>query len=258
MILRERIAVVAGGSKGIGRAVSARFAREGAHVVIVARERAAVDDTVRALQSEGLSARGLVADCTRPDSTAAMVDSVRSELGRIDILVNTIGGGTPELLLGTSDELFDDMIARNVKTAFLLSRAVAPVMIGQASGKLIHTSSIGAKTPMPGLSVYDGCKAFLLAFTRDIALELGRFGITVNAVCPGHIPTEATQAVGRKLMETTGMSAEALQQMVMSRMALPRFPKADDIAGLYLFLASPAADYMTGQAINYSSGMEMR
>lgn len=258
MLLTDRIAVVAGGSKGIGRAVSARLAAEGATVIVVARDRLALDDSVASLRAAGARASGFAADCSRRGQVDAVVDAVSSEFGGVDILVNTIGGGVPELLLSTSDELFDDMLNHNVRTAFLLSRAFAGAMVKRGAGKIVHTSSIGAKTPTPGLSVYDGCKAFLVAFTRDLAMELGQFQINVNCVCPGHIPTEATAAVGRKLVETTGIPAAQLEAMVKSRMAIHRFPTVDEIAELYLFLVSPAADCMTGQAINYSCGMEMR
>ena len=187
-----------------------------------------------------------------------MLRTVVRTLGAPDVLVNTIGGGQPELLVNTTDELFDQMLNLNVRTTFLLSRAVAPLLIEKERGKIIHTASIGAKTPTPGLSVYDGCKAFVVAFTRDLALELGRFGIHVNCVCPGHIPTEATRSVGEKLCEIMRLSPQELQEGVMRRLAIPRFSSAEDIARLYLFLASKDSDFMTGQAINFSSGLEMR
>jgi NAD(P)-dependent dehydrogenase (short-subunit alcohol dehydrogenase family) len=150
------------------------------------------------------------------------------------------------------------MVDLNIRSTFLLTRAVSPSLIAKGRGKIIHTSSIGAKTPSPGLAVYDGCKAFVVAFTRDLALELGRSGVNVNCVCPGHIPTEATREVGAKLSELTGMAPAQLMEMVAARMALQRFPTPEGIAGLYLFLASSQADCMTGQAINYSCGLEMR
>lgn len=257
MSLQDRVAIVAGGSKGIGRAVSKRFADEGATVVVVARDAEAIERTLSCLGTRE-RARGIVADCTKPGDVQRMVDKVVKEFGSIHMLVNTVGGGEPESVAATSDELFDYMIDLNVRSAFLLSRAVAPWMTRQGCGSIVHTASIGAKMPSPGLSVYDGCKAFVVAFTRDLALELGRFGVNVNCVCPGHVPTEATEKVGRKIGEITGMGAEKLREMVMSRMAIQRFPEPEEIAGLYLFLVSPAAACMTGQAINYSCGMEMR
>lgn len=257
-MLKDQIAIVAGGSKGIGRSISTRFAKSGAQVVVVARDPVAVNGVVDEIKRGGGKALGINADCTKRADVDRMIDTVTREIGAPDVLVNTIGGGTPELILRTSDELFDQMINLNVRTAFLLSRAVAPAMIGKGHGKIVHTSSIGAKLPSPGLAVYDGCKAFVVAFTRDLALELGRFGINVNCVCPGHIPTEATREVGVKLGEITGMSPAQLMEMVTMRMAIQRFPTADGIAELYLFLASSAADCMTGQAINFSSGLEMR
>ncbi len=254
MRLQDRVAVIAGGSKGIGLAVSRRFAEQGAKVVVVARDRAAIDAATRGLSG----AFGVEADCTRAEEVQRVVDQVAGKHGAIHVLVNTIGGGEPEMLVNTSDALFDHMLDLNVRTTFLLSRAVAPLMIRQGCGTIIHTASIGAKTPSPGLSVYDGCKAFVVAFTRDLALELGRFGVNVNCVCPGHVPTEATAAVGEKIGEITGMSPAQLHQMVLSRMAIQRFPTPEEIAGLYLFLATSDAACMTGQAINYCGGIEMR
>ena len=254
MLLQDRVAVIAGGSKGIGRAISRRFADQGAKVVVVARHRAAIDTALRGLPG----AFGIEADCTQAGDVQRVVDQVVGKHGSIHVLVNTVGGGEPEMLVNTSDALFDHMLDLNVRSTFLLSRAVAPVMIRQGCGSILHTASIGAKTPSPGLSVYDGCKAFVVAFTRDLALELGRFGVNVNCVCPGHVPTEATAAVGAKIGEITGMSPEQLHQMVLSRMAIQRFPTPEEIAGLYLFLATSDAACMTGQAINYCGGIEMR
>lgn len=258
MILKDQIAIIAGGSKGIGRAVSTRFAREGAKLAIVARDQAAIDAAVTEARREGAKAIGVQADCTKSAEVARAIQTVVSELGKPQILVNTVGRGVPELMVKTSDELFELMMDLNVRSTFLLSRAVAPLMMEQHQGRIIHTSSIGAKMPTPGLSIYDGCKAFVVAFTRDLAVELGRFGVNVNCVCPGHIPTEATQDVGRRLSEITGLDPVRMMEMISSRMAIPRFPGADDIAGLYVFLASAEASYMTGQAINYSCGLEMR
>lgn len=258
MLLEDQIAIVAGGSKGIGGAVARLFAAHGATVAVVAREQKSIDAMVEAIESRGGRAMGVVADCRYKGEVDSMLRSVVSAFGAPHILVNTIGGGQPELVVNTGDELFDRMVALNVKTTFLLSRAIAPYLIERERGKIIHTASIGAKTPMAGLAVYDGCKAFVVAFTRDLALELGRFGVNVNCVCPGHIPTEATRSVGEKLCEITGMGPQQLQESMARRMAIPRFPSADDIAKLYLFLASTDSDFMTGQALNFSSGLEMR
>lgn len=258
MILRDQVAIVAGGSKGIGRAVTRRFAQEGAVVAVVSRDRHAVDSTVAEVVKEGGKAIGIVADCTKTGEVRRATDTVIGELGAPDILVNLVGGATPELVARTSDDLYEDTVDRNVRPVFLLSRAIAPVLMEKGRGKIIHTASIGAKMPMPGLAVYDGCKAFVVAFTRDLALELGRFGVNVNCVCPGHIPTEGASEVGLRLAELTGMDPGQLMAMVSSRMAIHRFPSSEDIAGLYLFLASPQADCMTGQAVNYSCGLEMR
>lgn len=258
MRLENKVAIVAGGSKGLGKAVALALAREGASVAVVSRSRGAVDDAAAQARDHGARAVGIAADCTNGVQVTRMIDAVVQQLGAPDILVNTVGGGTPELLLNTTDELFDHMLSLNVRSTFLLSRAIAPILMGKGSGKIIHTASIGAKSPTPGLSVYDGCKAFVVAFTRDLAVELGRFGVNVNCVCPGHIPTEATREVGARLCAILELEPSRLQAMVASRAAIARVPGAEDLAGLYVFLASGAADCMTGQAINYSCGMEMR
>lgn len=258
MLFADQVAVVAGGSRGIGQAVCHAFAASGAAVAVVARDQHHVDATVAEIEKRGGRALGVVADCRYKGEVDSMLRTVVRTLGSPDILVNTIGGGQPELLVNTTDELFDRMVNLNIRTTFLLSRAVAPLLIEKERGKIIHTSSVGAKTPTPGLSVYDGCKAFVVAFTRDLALELGRFGIHVNCVCPGHVPTEATRSVGEKLCEIMGVAPQQLQESVLRRMAIPRFSSADDIARLYLFLASRESDYMTGQAVNHCSGLEMR
>lgn len=258
MVLKDRVAVVAGGSKGIGRAVSLRYAREGAAVVVVARGEKEIDETVAAIRKQGGRAMGFRADCAKPAEVDALIRRVKEEYGGIDILANVVGGGQPELLARASDAYFDQMVDLNIRTTFVLSRAMVPVFLPKKYGKIIHTASIGAKTPSPGLSVYDGCKAFVVAFTRDLAVELGRHGVNVNCVCPGHIPTDNAREVGMKLSEIAGMPPEQMQAMLAMRMAIPKLPTAEDIAGLYVFLASPAADFMTGQAINFSGGIEMR
>lgn len=258
MLLSDRVAVVAGGSKGIGRAVSKCFALQGASVVVVARGKRDVEDAVAEIQELGGHAVGIQADCTRKQDVDAVVGQVVQEFGTVDVLVNNIGGGQPELLLNTGDDLYQSMLDINIKATFLVTRAVAPLMVKQRYGKIINTSSIGAKTPTPGLALYDGCKAFIVAFTRDLALELGPHNINVNCVCPGHIPTEAADEVGIKLAQINNMDAMQLKGMAMARMAVHKFPTPDDIARLYLFLATRDSDCMTGQALNFSCGMEMR
>lgn len=258
MILRDKVALIIGGSKGIGRAVSKCFALEGASAIVVARGQSAIDETVAEIESLGGRAVGMAADCTRTADVNTLVSKVMTAYGNIDILVNNVGGGMPELITNTSDELFQKMLDINIRAAFLVSRAVAPIMIRQNYGKIINTASIGAKTPSPGLSVYDGCKAFIVAFTRDLALELGSHNINVNCVCPGHVPTETTDDVGDKLSQISGMDKDQLLMGVKMRMAIKRFPTTDDIARLYLFLASRDSDLMTGQAVNFSCGIEMR
>lgn len=258
MILQDKIAIVAGGSKGIGRAISKCFALNGATVVVAARGQKALDETVSEIESLGGKAIGISADCSKKDDVDALVGRVVHEYGGIDILVNNIGGGLPELLVNTTDELYQRMLDINIKATFMMTRAVAPVMIKQKSGKIINTASIGAKKTSAGLSLYDGCKAFIVAFTRDVAMELGQYNINVNCVCPGHIPTETTDEVGAKLSQISGMDIKQMHFMLQGIMAIKKFPSTDDIAPLYLFLASRNADCMTGQAINFSCGIEMR
>jgi 3-oxoacyl-[acyl-carrier protein] reductase len=241
--LRDKVAIVTGGNTGIGRAVALAYAEEGADVAVawIAREPEA-GSLVTAVEARGRRALAVRADVTSEGDVRGMVAKVRDTFGRIDVLVNNAGIQHPQPLTESSVEDWDRMMAVHLRGAFLCCREVAPVMMAQASGRIIILTSQLAYVGRPRYTAYSAAKGGLLAFTRALAQELAPHGILVNSVAPGLVDT------GFDPLPEDAKRAHA------ASLPLGRLGTPDDLVGAFVFLASDESRYFCGQTLHPNGG----
>jgi len=247
MRLSGKTALVTGASRGIGRAIAVRFAREGAFVVVnYAGNDAAAAETLAAIESAGGGAvlsRFDVGDAAQVDES---VKAIVASRGRIDILVNNAGVTRDNLLMRLTEDDFDAVVRTNLKGTFLVTKAVSRQMIRQKGGRIVNMSSVVGEMGNAGQSVYAATKAGIIGFTKAMARELASRGITVNAIAPGFVTTDMTEKL-----------PEATRKEFAERIPLGRFGAPEEVAELALFLCSDAAAYVTGQVVGINGGMHM-
>jgi NAD(P)-dependent dehydrogenase (short-subunit alcohol dehydrogenase family) len=243
-LLEGRVAVVTGAGTGIGRELAVACAREGARVAVAGLSDGTCESTVRVIAAEGGEAVAVGTDVARSEAVDAMVATVVERLGGVDILVNNaalIPDRRPFDEIGEDD--WDRTLAVNLKGAWLCAKAAAPHMRSAGWGRIVNITSDTVISGVAGMLHYVSSKGALVAFTRSLATELGESGITVNAIAPGFTETEAALRHGR----------EAAQRSV-ERRAIARAETPADLAGTLLYLASPLADFVTGQLIAVNGG----
>ena len=243
--LSQKVVIVTGASRGIGRGIAEVLAGRGAHIVAAARgDNAAA--TVETIKGAGKSAEVAALDVTDGGSVEALVDGVMERHGRIDILVNNAGIARDQLMLRMKREEWDDVIATNLTAAFTFVHAVLKPMIKRRAGRIISISSVVGQMGNPGQANYAASKAGLIGFSKALAREVASRNITVNVVAPGLVETDMTKAVAEKAQ------AEWSSLIPLQRLGTPK-----DIASAVCFLASDEAAYITGQVIAVNGGMYM-
>ena len=246
--LDGKVAIVTGGARGIGRAVSEAFVRQGAKVAVVSIHAESAEKTVAELRALGGDCIAVPADCTQESQVVAMVQFVLSHFGRIDILVNNVGVARPGKIGDLTEEDWDRSFAVNVKTGFFCSKAVMPHMKEQRSGRIINIASVVGRTPRATLGAhYAATKAGVLLLTRSLAKELAPFGVTANAVAPGVTDTD-----GKRALTTPETEARLVPLIPLGRLGRP-----EDQAAAVVFLASDEASYVTGATIDVNGGFLM-
>lgn len=247
MELENKVALVTGGSRGIGREIALELARNGANVVITyVNNEEKANEVIDEIKSMGVKALAIKADVSKESDVQRMIEKVEEEFNSVDILVNNAGITKDNLLIRMKEEEWDEVMNVNLKGTFLCTKAVARMMMKKRYGKIINITSVVGITGNIGQGNYSASKAGIIGFTKSIARELASRGIRVNAIAPGFIETDMTEVLN-----------EDIKNAMLKSIPLGTFGKPKDIANTVLFLASSKSDYITGQVINVNGGMFM-
>ncbi|MFD6972854.1 3-oxoacyl-ACP reductase FabG [Streptomyces sp. NPDC059979] len=253
----QQVALITGGTSGIGLAIAENLAGQGLTVFLCARNPETVRETVDKLRADGHAADGLAADVRKPEDVARLVDTVVERYGRVDILVNNAGrsggGATAEI----ADELWYDVIDTNLNSVFLMTRAVlkAGKPVERGWGRIINIASTGGKQGVVLGAPYSASKHGVIGFTKALGLELAKTGVTVNAVCPGYVETPMAQRVRQGYAAHFETTEEAILERFEAKIPLGRYSTPEEVAGLVSYLVSDAAAPVTAQAINVCGGL---
>ena len=242
--LSGQTAIVTGASQGLGKAMAIALAGAGARVACVARNAEKLAQTVATISEAGGQAEAMSCDVSDKDSVESIVEKVAEEWGQLDVMVNNAGITRDNLLPAMTDEQWDDVIATNLRGTFLFSRAASRVMMRRRYGRIINISSVSGLIGNKGQTNYSASKAGMIGFTRSLSKELAKRKVTVNAVAPGFIESEMTDALGEDILK------EVKKGIPANRIGTP-----EDVAACVLFLACPAASYVTGQVLTVDGGM---
>jgi meso-butanediol dehydrogenase / (S,S)-butanediol dehydrogenase / diacetyl reductase len=257
MELQDHVAIVTGAGRGIGRATALELARMGADVVVAELDRASAERTADQVSTVGRRALAVVTDVTSRKDLAAMVERTLATFGRIDILVNNAGIYRAAATLEVTEEHWDAIMSINARAVFFATQAVLPTMIAQKRGAVVSLASMAGKIGSPSNLPYNASKAAVISMTKSFALAHAAHGIRVNCVCPGFVETDMWTAVSRELGALSGRSPEQFTAQRRAQVPLGRMERPEDVANVIAFLASPRAEYMTGQAISIDGGLVM-
>ena len=249
MRLKDKIALVTGSSRGVGRAVALAFAKEGAKVVVnySSSEKAALE-VVEKIKEMGSDAIAVKADVSKKQDVEALIEAGIEKFGRIDVLVNNAGFTRPALLINMTEEQWDAVVDIHMKGTFLCSQAVAKHMIEQKSGKIINVASVAGVVGTVGQVNYSAAKGGIISMTKSIARELARYNICCNVISLGVVETEMTEKI---------RTDEKLKEIYLNRILLKRFAKPEDITPAFVFFASDESNYITGQLLCVDGGYGM-
>ena len=258
MKLENRVAFITGGGVGIGKAISLMFAHEGAHVSLAAKSTNQMEEVAREIRAFDRKALVNTMDITSFEQVNTTVKNTIDEFGKIDILVNNSGiAGPTAPIYEVTPEQWDEVFAVNLRGAFLCCRAIVPTMIEHGYGKIVNISSTAAKKPLANRSPYPATKMGLIGLTRGLAVELGKYGITANAICPGPVSGPRIEMVCDQVASKEGVHRDVVKQRFLSQSPLNCLISADDVAKLAVFLASEDSINITGQDINVDAGALM-
>jgi 2-hydroxycyclohexanecarboxyl-CoA dehydrogenase len=252
MILDGKTALVTGGGRGIGRAIALGLARAGAQVAVLDILKDHADAVRREIEALGVKGLALGADLTRRAEVVRAVAEALAQFGQLDVLVNNAGWDKLEPFLESEEETWDKIIAVNFKAMLYVCKAALPHMVSRDTGKVINIASDAGRVGSMGEAVYAGTKGAIIAFSKTLAREMARHRITVNVVCPGLTETPLLQGIRAQSPKT-----ERVIEAVTRAIPLGRVGRPEDVAGAVVYLASPAADYVTGQTLSVSGGLTM-
>lgn len=246
-MLTGKVAVVTGAGRGIGRAIALKFVQMGSKVVVNYRSSAAqVEELLALIKASGGEAIAIQADVSKEEDSKRLIEEAVKHFGRVDILVNNAGITKDNLMMRMSEQDYDSVMDTNLKGTFFCTKHASSVMLKQRSGKIINISSVVGLMGNIGQANYAASKAGVIGMTKAVARELASRGITVNAVAPGFIETDMTDQLSDKVKEAT-----------IASIPLKRYGAADEVAGAVSFLASDAANYITGHVLTVDGGLAM-
>lgn len=244
-MLENKVAVVTGGSRGIGKAIALKLASQGARIVVnYTSNSAAADEVVKSIETMGGQAIALKANVSSADDIEQLIKETENQLGKIDILVNNAGITRDGLLIRMKEEDFDQVIDVNLKGVFLATKLIGKKMLKQRSGAIVNITSVVGLMGNAGQANYAASKAGVIGFTKSVAREFASRGIRVNAVAPGFIESDMTATLDEKVVEN-----------YMSAIPLSKFGKVEDVANTVSFLVSDQSAYITGQTLQVDGGM---
>lgn len=247
--LRDKVALVTGAGKGLGKSMALALAESGAHVAVVSRTRSDIETTAQEIQESGVKSMSIVADVTKQDDVARMVEKVLGELKTIDILVNNVGTYVFGHCLESSLEDWHKVLEVNLTSTYLCSKAVGKHMAERQRGKIINVSSALGVFGAGGSTAYCASKGGVIQLTRALAIEWAKYNIMVNSIAPYSMETEMTK---------TMLEDEKIKKAIISKIPLKRIGKPSDLSGVVVFLASKASDYITGQVIFVDGGFSVQ
>lgn len=252
------VAIVTGAGHGIGRAIARRLAQDGFAMALVEMDPPSLQEAEQEIRDLGRPVLAVQADLSELSGVAAMVDRIVREWGRVDTLVNNAGRVITKPFMDVTDADWEAMLSVNLRTVFFATQAVARHMIDHGiKGRIVNIASIAGRSGRADQSPYAAAKAGVISVTRSAALALAPHGITVNAVCPGAVDTAMTRRIHEERARMTQVTPEQSLARMVARIPLGRLAAPEDIAAAVAFFCSPAATYITGQALNVCGGMEM-
>ena len=258
--LAGKTVIVTGGNSNIGRGITLGFAEQGANVVVAARDEAQAQKVLQAANALGGNTIFIKTDVTDLDAVQAMVKQTLDKFGKIDILVNNVGWDVPEFFVKTNPARWDKLINVNYRSDLNTLTAVLPHMVERKYGKIVNIGSAAARIGEFKEGVYAGCKAAVIALSKTLAREYGRYGININVVCPALTIPESTEHISAGSLwtkELFGIFTPEAREKAAKAYPLNRLGKPSDIANAVLFMASDRASYMTGQTISVDGGYTM-
>ncbi len=244
--LENKIALVTGASRGIGKAIALKLAKNGASVIGTSTTEAGADQITQMFAEEGLKGQGVMLDITNRMQITSVLETIQKEWGSISILINNAGITSDNLFIRMKDEEWDKVIQTNLSSLFYMTRGCLKSMMKARFGRIVNIGSVVASMGNAGQVNYAAAKAGLLGFTKSLAREIGSRNITVNAIAPGFIATDMTQSL-----------TEPQRELLLQQVPLGRLGQPEDIALAVLFLVSEAANYITGETLHINGGMHM-
>jgi 3-oxoacyl-[acyl-carrier protein] reductase len=246
MDYKGQVAIITGGTRGIGAAIAEALALRGVNVVVASRNAEEAQKNATKLSDLGIKAMGVKLDVSKSEEVLEVFEKIRKEFQRIDILINNAGITKDGLLLRMKEEAWDTVIDINLKGVFLCTREALKDMVSQKYGRIVSVTSVAAFMGNPGQANYCASKAGIVGFTKTVAKEYANRGITINAVAPGFIETAMTDVL-----------KDTIKEEMRKLIPMGRFGTVEDVARAVVFLASPQAEYITGQVIHVNGGMYM-
>jgi len=244
--LTDKVALVTGASRGLGKAIALALAAEGAAIAAVARSEEALKETLEAIRAAGGVTEGFALNVADDVAVEATIEKITARFSHVDVLVNNAGVTRDGLLMRMKSDDWDVVLDTNLKGAFNLTKPVGRLMVKQRAGRIINISSVIGLMGNAGQANYAASKAGLIGFSKSVAREFASRNITCNVVCPGFIETDMTKGL-----------SEDLRKKLLEKIPLARLGQPEDVAGVVAFLCSPAASYITGQILTVDGGMVM-